>query len=250
MTRMAGQALAAITPGDTGSVGSLAAPVLHLRHVSKTYQETAVRVAAVRDVSLLVRAGEVVALTGPSGCGKSTLLAIAGTLLEADSGEVELGGVRVDDLSFEDLAALRRRSIGFVFQELNLMPSLDALENVSLPLELDGRRRRDARRLAAESLERVGAGELSRRFPAQLSGGQRQRVAVARAVIGDRRLVLADEPTGALDSVSAQQILDLLAGVAEQGCAVLLVTHSPAQAAVAGRRVQMVDGRVGSATVG
>ena len=219
-------------------------PVLELRGVSKSYRQDAIDVAAVRDADLVLRRGEVVALTGPSGCGKSTLLAIAGALMAADCGSVEVEGNRLQDQSVEDLAALRRRHIGFVFQELNLMPSLSALENVSLPLELDGYRRTQARRLAVDSLERVGAADLAHRFPSQLSGGQRQRIALARAVVDDRRLVLADEPTGALDSESARLVIDLLVGVARQGAGVLLVTHSASHAAEADRRVEMLDGRI------
>ena len=170
-----------------------------MRHVSRTYGQGAAEVHALDDVNLTVEAGSMVAVMGPSGSGKSTLLTIAGSLEEPTSGEVLIGGTELATISRNAKAQLRRRSIGYVFQDFNLLPGLTAAENVSLPLELDGVSTRKARLAGLKALDELGLGDRASAFPDQLSGGERQRVAIARAVVGDRRLLLADEPSGALD---------------------------------------------------
>jgi len=219
-------------------------PLLELVDVERTLGIGAARVQALRGVSLTVAPGELVAVMGPSGSGKSTLLALAGGLDSPDGGHVRVGGVDLAELSRRGLAALRRRAVGFVFQELNLVPGLTAAENVALPLELDGRSARAARRVAISGLEAVGLTDLGDRFPDDLSGGQQQRVAIARALIGDRRLVLADEPTGALDVATGDAVLRLLRSRCDSGAGGLLVTHEPRHAAWADRVIFLRDGRV------
>jgi putative ABC transport system ATP-binding protein len=181
---------------------------------------------------------------GPSGSGKSTLLHIAGGLDTPTSGQVLVEGRDLAALSASASAAVRRRSVGYVFQDLNLLPSLSALENVALPRELDGVRSREARREARAALEEVGLAELADRFPDEMSGGQQQRVAIARALVGPRRLLLADEPTGALDSTTGEDVLRVLRGRCEAGAAGVLVTHEARHAAWADRVVFLRDGVV------
>jgi putative ABC transport system ATP-binding protein len=225
------------------------APVLELRAVTKRYGSGPTEVRALTDVDLVVEAGELVAVMGPSGSGKSTLLHLAGALEVATAGRVLVHGQDVDQLSATDLAALRREQVGFVFQRLNLIPTLTAVENVSLPLELDGQRVRPARTQAEEALRSVGIDGPLDRFPDDLSGGQQQRVAIARALVGERTLLLCDEPTGALDSVTADSVIELLASVAaDRGCSVVLVTHEPRFASWADRIVRMRDGEIVSET--
>ncbi len=216
--------------------------VLELRGVSRVHGEGATRVHALREVSLVVLPGELVAVMGPSGSGKSTLLTIAGGLDSPTSGEVYVEGRPLSGASPTELAALRRRSLGYVFQDLNLIPALTAVENVMLPLELDGARASVARRAARSALEEVGVADLADRFPDQMSGGQQQRVAIARALVGDRRLVLADEPTGALDSETGESVLRVLRARVDAGAAGLLVTHEARHAAWADRVVFVRDG--------
>ena len=223
--------------------------MLELRQVSKTYGEGTTEVHALRGIDLSVAAGEMVAIMGPSGSGKSSLLTIAGSLEHATDGEVLVGGQSLADLSRPDKARLRRRSIGFVFQDFNLLAGLTAIENVSMPLELDGRPTREARELAAAALEELGVADRSDHHPDDLSGGERQRVAIARAVVGDRRLVLADEPTGALDSINSEAVMRLLRGICARGAAVVVVTHEPQLAAWANRVVFLRDGRMVDQTV-
>lgn len=218
--------------------------VLELEAVERTLGTGASTTQAVRGVSLSVAAGELVAVMGPSGSGKTTLLTLAGGLDTADRGRVLVDGTDLGGLSRRGLAAQRRRSIGFVFQELNLVPGLTAVENTGLPLELDGRGVRAARRGALEALGTVGIAELADRFPDDLSGGQQQRVAIARALVGDRRLLLADEPTGALDTATGDAVLRLLRERCDAGVAVLLVTHEARHAAWADRVVFLRDGLV------
>jgi len=181
---------------------------------------------------------------GASGSGKSTLLAIAGGLATHTSGEVVVESEYLSDLSPAQLAALRRRSLGFVFQDFNLIPTLTALENVTLPLELDGFGGRVARRAGRDALASVGLGERPGAYPDELSGGQQQRVAIARAVVGSRRLILADEPTGALDTVTGDQVLRMLRTRVDAGAAAILVTHEARHAAWADRVVSLRDGRI------
>ncbi len=208
--------------------------VLVVDHVRRVHGRGATQVAAIADVSLEVGVGEMVAVMGPSGSGKSTLLNLAGGLDAPTGGTVSVEGRILARLSPGALARLRRRSVGYVFQALNLIPSLTAVENVMLPLELDGASLRAARTAAAEALAEVGLAGLADRYPDDLSGGQQQRVAIARAVVGDRRLILADEPTGALDSHTGEEVLRLLRARCDAGAAGLLVTHDARHAAWAG----------------
>ncbi|MFG2054952.1 ABC transporter ATP-binding protein [Micromonospora sp. NPDC048930] len=216
--------------------------VLELRDVHRTHGAGEAAVHALRGVSLTVRAGELVAVMGPSGSGKSTLLALAGGLDRPTRGDVLVEGEALGALSARELARLRRRRIGYVFQDLNLLGSLTAVENVALPLELDGVGVRAARRSALAALDEVGVAGLGDRFPDQMSGGQQQRVAIARALVGERRLVLADEPTGALDSQTGEAVLHLLRRRVDAGAAGVLVTHEARHAGWADRVVFLRDG--------
>jgi len=218
--------------------------VLEITQVSKSYGQGAATVLALHDVDLSVRAGELVAIMGPSGSGKSTLLTIAGTLEDPTAGRVSVEGQDTTTMSRNDRARLRRRSIGYVFQDFNLLAGLSAAENVALPLELDGTRSRSARRLAVAALEQLGLADRADRYPDDLSGGERQRVAIARAVVGDRRLLLADEPTGALDSVNGEGVMRLVRSACKRGVAGVVVTHDAQLAAWADRVVFLRDGCV------
>jgi putative ABC transport system ATP-binding protein len=222
--------------------------MLEMRAVSKVYGEGAARVQALRGADLSVQAGEMVAVMGPSGSGKSTLLTIAGSLEDPTSGEVLVDGVALAGMSRNDKARLRRRSIGYVFQDFNLLAGLTAAENVALPLELDGISARQARAVSLRALDELGLGERAARFPDQLSGGERQRVAVARAVVGERRLLLADEPSGALDSVSGEGVMRLVRGACKRGVASVVVTHDAQLASWADRVVFLRDGQVADQT--
>ncbi|MFT4263013.1 MAG: ABC transporter ATP-binding protein [Nocardioides sp.] len=224
--------------------------VLSLAHVSRSYRDGETAVAALDDVSLDVAAGELVAVMGPSGAGKSTLLQIAGGLEPFDSGQLYVEGRSLGGASAGTLAEARRKSIGYVFQELNLIPTLTALENVTLPLELDGTGTREAARIGRDALADVGLPDVDRRFPDQLSGGQRQRVAIARALAGPRRLLLADEPTGALDSRTGEEVLKVLRERIDAGAAGVLVTHDSRHAAWADRIVFLRDGKIVDVTDG
>ncbi len=217
---------------------------LEMRGVSKVYGVPPVQVRALVDADLTVRGGELVAVMGPSGSGKSTLLAVAGTLQTPTDGEVRVAGRPLAGMSRDEKAALRRRVIGFVFQDFNLLPGLTATENVALPLELDGVGRRAAHAAARELLGELGLADRAAHFPDDLSGGERQRVAIARALIGDRRLLLADEPTGALDSVAGETVMRLLRAACGRGVGVVLVTHDAHLASWAHRVVFLRDGRI------
>lgn len=216
--------------------------VLELRGVHRVHGTGETAVNALDDVSLTVESGEFVAVMGPSGSGKSTLLNLAGGLDSPTSGQVLVDGTSLQSLSRKQLAAWRRRRIGYVFQDLNLIPSLTAAENVALPLDLDGVRR--SRKLAEQALSEVDLDGYADRFPDEMSGGQQQRVAIARALIGERRLVLADEPTGALDSRTGEAVLRLLRSKVDAGAAAVLVTHDARHAAWADRVVFLRDGVV------
>ncbi len=219
-------------------------PVLHLGGVFKKYRRGDEEVQALVDFDFELEAGEFVVVTGPSGAGKSTLLHIAGGLDAPDSGTVAVGGQDVWAMSASARAAFRRRNLGFVFQFFNLVPMLSAVENVSLPLILDGAPARAADARARELLERVGLGDRARHRPAELSGGQMQRVAVARALAARPSIILADEPTGNLDSQSSTEVLSLLRSLAdEDGAAVVVVTHDQAAVGYGSRELHLVDGR-------
>jgi putative ABC transport system ATP-binding protein len=218
--------------------------VLELTNVGRVHGRGETAVHALSGVNLTVAAGELVAVMGPSGSGKSTLLTLAGGLDRPTSGDVLIEGRSLGSASASALAALRRRRIGYVFQDLNLIPSLTALENVTLPLELDGVPLRRARRQAAAALADLGVEAVAARFPDDMSGGQQQRVAIARAIVGDRTLILADEPTGALDSHTGEDVLRLLRGCCDAGAAGVLVTHDARHAAWADRIVFLRDGAV------
>lgn len=218
--------------------------VLELRQVSKVYGTGASEVHALEDVDLAVPGGELVAIMGPSGSGKSTLLTIAGSLEQPSSGEVLIEGAPLAPMSGDDRARLRRRTIGYVFQDFNLLPGLTAVENVSLPLELDGVGVRAARTVGEQALAELGLADRAGHYPDDLSGGERQRVAIARAVVGERHLVLADEPTGALDSVNGEAVMRLLRAACKRGVAGIVVTHDAQLASWADRIVFLRDGRV------
>jgi putative ABC transport system ATP-binding protein len=217
---------------------------LELQDISKVYGEGAAEVHALREVNLRVEVGELVAVMGPSGSGKSTLLTIAGSLEDPTSGDVRIDGSSLADMARNDRARLRRRVIGYVFQDFNLLSGLTAVENVSLPLELDGTKMKAARAIGLEALETLGLADRAEHFPDELSGGERQRVAIARSLVGDRHLLLADEPTGALDSANGEAVMRLLRTACERGVAGVIVTHDAQLASWADRVVFLRDGRV------
>ncbi|KUI36621.1 ABC transporter ATP-binding protein [Mycobacterium sp. GA-2829] len=223
--------------------------MLQLRNVSKTYRRGREEVRVLVDIGFALTAGEFVVVTGPSGAGKSSFLHVAGGLDAPDHGEVEIGGRDVWSMTTRARAAFRRRNLGFVFQFFNLVPSLTAVENVSLPLVLDGVPARAADARAEELLHRIGLGERARHRPSELSGGQMQRVAVARALVARPAIVLADEPTGNLDSRSSAEVLELLRALSdEEGTAVVLVTHDRTAVGYGSREIHLVDGCAGDAT--
>ena len=220
-----------------------APPLIVLRDVSKVYA-AGQTVHALRSVNLEIAAGEFVAIMGASGSGKSTLMNILGCLDTPTSGSYLLDGVPVQDRDADALAALRNRRMGFVFQQFNLMPRTSALENVELPLLYAGVRQPERSRRALAALQRVGLADRSSHNPAQLSGGQQQRVAIARALVNEPALILADEPTGALDSETSAEVMQLLDALNRQGITVILVTHEADMAAWARRRLLFKDGRL------
>jgi putative ABC transport system ATP-binding protein len=216
--------------------------ILELRGVHRVHGNGDTAVRALRGVTLTVQPGELVAVMGPSGSGKSTLLNLAGGLDSPTQGDVIVDGTPLGNCGRRALAALRRRRVGYVFQDLNLLASLTAAENVALPLELDGASVRKARQHAITALSEVDLEGLGNRFPDELSGGQQQRVAIARALIGERRLILADEPTGALDSNTGEAVLRLIRSKVDGGAAGVLVTHDARHAAWADRVIFLRDG--------
>lgn len=219
-------------------------PILTLADVTRVHGSGAAEVHALRGVTVTAAPGELVAVMGPSGSGKSTLLHLAGGLDLPTSGDVVIEGRSLVGLSVAQRARLRRTAVGYVFQDFNLVPALTAVENVALPLELDGVSAAASRKSALAALEEVGVAEAADRFPDDMSGGQQQRVAIARALVGERRLILADEPTGALDTATGEEILQLLRARCDAGAAVVMVTHEPRHAAWADRVVFLRDGVV------
>jgi putative ABC transport system ATP-binding protein len=223
-------------------------PVLEAKNLAKTYETGGAKVLGLRGVDISIERGEFVAIMGPSGCGKSTLLNLLAGLDRPTAGEVWLDGERIDGLSETDLARLRRRKVGVVFQFFNLVPTLSAVENVELPLLLVGRRRREARRSANELLSELGIAEKQGAAPAELSGGQQQRVALARALANSPDVVLADEPTGNLDSAATRDVLGLFREARGRGQTLLLVTHDASVASAADRVITLRDGLVADET--
>jgi putative ABC transport system ATP-binding protein len=219
--------------------------VIRASGLSKIYREGATELRALQNVDLDVRAGELTLLMGPSGSGKTTLLSILGCILRASGGKLEVLGQDVSARAESELPRIRREAIGFVFQGFNLFPTLTARENVALALDVRGHRGTAARKRGDELLAEVGLGQKARSFPADLSGGQKQRVAIARALAGDPPILLADEPTAALDSTSGRTVIELLQRLArEHGRAVVLVTHDPRILSFGDRIIQLEDGRI------
>jgi putative ABC transport system ATP-binding protein len=222
---------------------------LELRDITKIYGEGAAEVRALQHIDLTVDAGSLVAVMGASGSGKTTLLTIAGSLEDPTNGEVYVDDRPLSSLSRNGKARLRRQSIGYVFQDFNLLAGLSAVENVSLPLELDGISARKAQAGALEALDDFGLKDRAAHYPDQLSGGERQRVAIARAVVGGRRLLLADEPSGALDSTNAEGVMRMILAACQRGMAAIVVTHDAQLASWADRVVFLRDGRIVDQTV-
>ena len=217
--------------------------LLELHQISKFYGEGETAVRALYEIDLSVDEGQLVAVMGPSGSGKSTLLTIAGSLEEPTSGEIWIAGAALSGLSRNDRARLRRRTIGYVFQDFNLLPGLTAAENVALPLELDGVSARKAHQAGLTALEQLGLAGRAGHFPDQLSGGERQRVAIARSVVGERKVLLADEPSGALDSANGEAVMRMILDACKRGVAAVVVTHDAHLASWADRVIVLRDGR-------
>jgi len=218
--------------------------MLDMQHVTKVYRTDLVETHALRDFNLEVAEGEFVAVTGPSGSGKTTFLNIAGLLESADGGHYRLDGDDIGTLGDDARARIRNQKIGFIFQGFNLIPDLDVFDNVDVPLRYRGFAARERRSRIERSLELVGLAARMQHLPSQLSGGQQQRVAIARAIAGEPRFLLADEPTGNLDSLMARQIMDLLGEINRQGTTIILVTHDPELARRAHRNIHVMDGQV------
>ncbi|HEY6554446.1 MAG TPA: ABC transporter ATP-binding protein [Vicinamibacteria bacterium] len=236
---MAAGALTAVAPAATG-----AAALIGLSEVTKTYDAGELAVQALQGIDLAIERGQMVAIIGPSGSGKSTLMHILGCLDAPSSGSYVLDGQDVSSLSSFQLAAVRNRKIGFVFQTFNLLPKASLLRNVELPMLYAGIGGRERKERASEALQRVGLGERARHKPAELSGGQRQRAAIARAIVMEPSLILADEPTGNLDSKTGVEVLRIFHDMHERGETIVIVTHDPRIAEQCGRVVQIVDGRI------
>lgn len=219
-------------------------PLCVLELVSRTYGSGSQHILALDDISLTIGLGEFVSITGPSGSGKSTLLSVIGLLEKFDSGVYILAGQDVSRFGFDQRASIRNQNIGLIFQAFNLLADLTVIQNVSLPLHYSRVGRRDHQQLAAYALERVGMADRQNDFPYQLSGGQQQRVAIARAIVARPPLLLADEPTGNLDSASSANVIRILKDLNEDGSTVILVTHDDEQANAANRRIIMKDGRI------
>ena len=222
-----------------------AVPLIMLKDLRRVYSTDTVETHALGGIDLTIERGEYVTIEGPSGCGKSTLLTVLGLLDEPTSGEYLLAGVPVRDIDAEERARLRNREIGFIFQSFNLIPEMTVAENVGLPLTYrKGVTTAERKSAVAKALERVNMGHRAEHFPAQLSGGQQQRVAVARALVGNPSLILADEPTGNLDLANGDQLMELLDELHADGATLITVTHNPVYAERASRRIHMLDGRL------
>jgi putative ABC transport system ATP-binding protein len=219
-------------------------PLIHMQHVKKVFVTDEVETHALEGIDLDIQRGEYISISGPSGCGKSTLLAILGLLDSPSDGAYVLNGRPVQDLKLSERARIRNREIGFVFQAFNLIGDLTVYENVELPLTYRGMGSAERKRRTQEALERVGMAHRMKHYPAQLSGGQQQRVAVARALAGDPSILLADEPTGNLDSANGEAVMDLLTELHKGGATICMVTHDPRYARCAERSIDLFDGRI------
>lgn len=237
-------AVSGLLSGETASNTGTAEPVIRLKGLTRSYRTGAGDVHALRDINLVLQAGEFVAIMGPSGSGKSTLMNLVGCLDSPTTGSYVLAGERVQRLSGNALAAIRNRRIGFVFQQFNLLGRASALENVAMPLVYAGIGKRERLRRAEQALNEVGLGDRLHHTPAQLSGGQQQRVAIARALVNHPAIILADEPTGALDSATSLSVMSLLQTLNRNGQTVLYVTHEADVAAFARRIITFRDGRL------
>lgn len=218
--------------------------MLSMQNISRIYRTETIQTHALNDFSLTVNAGEFVAVTGPSGSGKSTFLNIAGLLDQFDEGQYSIDGVSVKGLSDNQLSRLRNEKIGFIFQNYNLIPDYSLFDNVDMPLRYRGFNSKERKRRIEEALEKVGLASRMNYLPSQLSGGQQQRVAIARALAGEPKLLLADEPTGNLDSLMARQVMELLHDLNNDGATIIMVTHDPDQARSVPRNVQIIDGQM------
>ncbi|OWQ91359.1 ABC transporter ATP-binding protein [Roseateles aquatilis] len=218
--------------------------MLKMQSLSKVYRTEMIETYALRDFNLEVREGEFVAVTGPSGSGKTTFLTIAGLLEAFSGGRYELDGVDVSGMNDTQRSKMRNEKIGFIFQAFNLIPDLNVLDNIEVPLRYRGMKAAERQQRARDALARVGLSARERHYPAELSGGQQQRVAIARALAGSPRLLLADEPTGNLDSAMARSVMDLLEELHREGATIVMVTHDPQLAARAQRNVHVIDGQV------
>ncbi|WP_259337997.1 ABC transporter ATP-binding protein [Colwellia sp. RSH04] len=218
--------------------------MLIMNNVSRIYRSDTIQTHALRDFSLEVKAGEFVAVTGPSGSGKSTFLNVAGLLDSFDQGEYKLDGVSVHGLQDDELSRLRNEKIGFIFQSYNLIPDYSIFDNIDMPLRYRGFNAAERKRRVDHALEKVGLASRADYLPSQLSGGQQQRVAIARALAGEPKILLADEPTGNLDSLMARQVMELLHNLNQEGTTIIMVTHDPDQAREVSRNIQIIDGQI------
>ena len=218
--------------------------MLNMKNISRIYRSDTIQTHALRDFNLHVKVGEFVAVTGPSGSGKSTFLNVAGLLDSFDKGSYELDGVNIQGLNDDELSRLRNEKIGFIFQNYNLIPDFNLFDNIEMPLRYRGFKAAERKRRITNALEQVGLASRANYLPSQLSGGQQQRVAIARALAGEPKILLADEPTGNLDSLMARQVMELLHTLNETGSTIIMVTHDPDQARAIGRNVQVIDGQI------
>lgn len=218
--------------------------MLKMNNISRVFRTETIQTHALRDFDLQVNGGEFVAVTGPSGSGKSTFLNVAGLLDGFDAGDYELDGVSVKGLSDDELSRLRNEKIGFIFQNYNLIPDFSIFDNVDMPLRYRGFNAKERKRRIDHALEQVGLASRHDYLPSQLSGGQQQRVAIARALAGEPKILLADEPTGNLDSLMARQVMELLHSLNQQGATIIMVTHDSDQARAVKRNVQIIDGQI------